>query len=284
MSSFHKTFRNLLMVMFSVWVAILLLPGYGNAGSLQQSAQEGQQLFSQYCQACHSIGGGNLVGPDLQGVTTRRDRAWLERFIVEPDKVLASGDPIATDLLQQFNNIPMPNLGIAPDQAASLLAYLENPDNAGGAPAAPAPAIPTSGNAQRGRALFLGSQPLTNGGTACVSCHSSSDIGVLGGGSMGPDLTQVLTRYGEPGLASSLASLPFPTMAGIFNQRPLTPEEQADLYAYFAQTNTQQPKVLTAGLFWGLGTVGTVVLFLIMLRGWPRQRLSNSARLRGKKA
>lgn len=283
MTSLLRKFGVLFAITLSILGLALSGSHTGNAGSMQQSAQEGQQLFQQYCQACHTIGGGNLVGPDLQDVTTRRERAWLERFIIEPDKVLSSGDPIAADLLQQFNNIPMPNLGITPAQAASLLAYLENPDNAGGAPAAPAPAIPTSGNAQRGRALFLGSQPLTNGGTACVSCHSSSDIGVLGGGSMGPDLTQVMTRYGEPGLATSLASLPFPTMAGIFNQRPLTPEEQADLYAYFAQTNTQQPKVLTAGLFWGLGTVGTMVLFLLMLGGWSKQRLSNSERLRRKK-
>lgn len=285
MSLFQKFLSSLLIILVGLSTAILLLTGSAQAENMQQSAQEGQQLFTQYCQACHTIGAGNLVGPDLQGVTTRRDRAWLERFIVEPDKVLASGDPIATDLLQQFNNVPMPNLGITPAQAASLLAYLENPDSNGGGSAPAAPVTrPTGGAAQRGKDLFLGKQALANGGTACVSCHSTQDVGPLGGGSMGPDLTQVLTRYGEAGLASSLVTLPFPTMAGIFNQRPLTEQEQADLYAYFEQTNTQQPRVLSAGLFWGLGTVGTVVLFLLMLGGWSRQRLSNSARLRNKKA
>ncbi len=281
--SSSKIYSGSLLALVVCLTAITLLASTAAfAGSLQQSAQEGQALFQQYCQACHTIGGGNLVGPDLQGVTARRDRAWLEAFILEPDKMLASGDPIATDLLQQFNNVPMPNLGLTPTQAASILAYLENPAPADGAPTAVAPVLPTGGDPQRGRAIFLGSQHLVNGGTPCISCHSTSDAGALGGGNLGPDLTQVMTRYGEPGLVSALGSLPFPTMAGIFNQRPLTPEEQADLFAYFAQTNTQPPQVLSAGLFWGIGALGSLLLFLMLLRGWPRQRQSNSERLRGK--
>jgi hypothetical protein len=39
------------------------------------------ELFSRQCSSCHTIGKGDLVGPDLNGVTGRRDRAWLARFI-----------------------------------------------------------------------------------------------------------------------------------------------------------------------------------------------------------
>ena len=44
-------------------------------------AQDGEQLFQQ-CKACHSIGQGKLLGPDLLDMSKRRDAVWLKNFIV----------------------------------------------------------------------------------------------------------------------------------------------------------------------------------------------------------
>ncbi len=96
------------------------------ASPLSQSPEEGQALFQEKCASCHTIGAGKLVGPDLQGVTTRREQDWLARWIQAPDKMLAEGDPTATQLLQEFNNIPMPNLGLTDQQVEALIAYLES--------------------------------------------------------------------------------------------------------------------------------------------------------------
>ncbi|HJL69470.1 MAG TPA: cytochrome c [Anaerolineales bacterium] len=93
-----------------------------------QSAREGQVLFQEICVACHTIGSGIVVGPDLQGVTARRERDWLARWIKEPDKMLAEGDPIGTQQLQEFNNVPMPNLGMTDQQVDTLIAYLQTTD------------------------------------------------------------------------------------------------------------------------------------------------------------
>lgn len=38
------------------------------------------------CAACHAFGKGDRLGPDLQGVTTPRERAWLARFIAAPER------------------------------------------------------------------------------------------------------------------------------------------------------------------------------------------------------
>jgi protein SCO1/2 len=65
------------------------------------------------------------VGPDLAGVTQQRERAWLERWLAAPDKVLAEGDPLALALLARYKNIPMPNLHLSEQDVAALLAYLE---------------------------------------------------------------------------------------------------------------------------------------------------------------
>lgn len=133
-----------------------------------------------------------------------------------------------------------------------------------------------------GKALFSGQSPLTNGGTPCLACHSAAGINAVGGGTLGPDLTHVYTRYGETGLSSALVSLPFPTMQGIFTTKALTAQEQADLFAYFQEIDQQPAQVsaMNANIIWGLGAAGALILFGVMLVYWPRQRQSLSARLR----
>ncbi|MBI3963188.1 MAG: cytochrome c, partial [Deinococcus sp.] len=130
-----------------------------------QSAAGGQAIFEQKCAACHTIGGGTKVGPDLQGVTTYRTQDWLVRWISAPDQVLAAGDPIATQLLQQFNNIPMPNMGLTPDEVTALIGYLSTQTGGTTAPPEPAPAPALApGDPVLGKALFNGVIRLQNGG------------------------------------------------------------------------------------------------------------------------
>lgn len=135
--------------MTGLFLTLWAAPGHAN-----------KALFEQKCSACHSIGGGDGVGPDLKGVTTRRERAWLTGWITAPDQVLAAGDPVATELLGRFNQIPMPNLGVTREEAESLIDYLAAQGAAApvtqtaGAPTAPRPAKGWS--VQRGAlVLFL---------------------------------------------------------------------------------------------------------------------------------
>ncbi|MDP7521643.1 MAG: c-type cytochrome, partial [Arenicellales bacterium] len=71
------------------------------------AAENGQQIYQDRCAPCHTIGKGKLVGPDLAGVTSRREAGWLVRQIKEPDSLIAENDPIAMQLLQEANNMPM---------------------------------------------------------------------------------------------------------------------------------------------------------------------------------
>ena len=232
-----------------------------------QAAADGKAIFDDKCASCHSIDGGRLVGPDLKGITAQRDPAWLASFIAGPDKVLASGDPTAAALLQEFNNVQMPNLGLSQEQVAAVIAYLEAP---GGA-AAPAPTagLP-AGDPARGEALFMRDVPLQNDGPPCMGCHSIDDAGILGGGVMGPNLTPAFAKYGDAGLASALANIPFPTMKPIYADHPLTAEEQADLHAYI-QAAASQPQTNRELLIVALSLAGFVAAMIAIGIVWRRR-------------
>lgn len=85
----------------------------------------GQYIFATQCAACHSIGRGDKIGPDLQGVTKVRDRAWLSRFIQTPDKMLIEKDPVATVLFEKYQQVNMPNLRLGDADANAVLNSLE---------------------------------------------------------------------------------------------------------------------------------------------------------------
>jgi mono/diheme cytochrome c family protein len=86
----------------------------------------GQELFGEKgCTACHKVGGGKLVGPDLKGVTARRDETWIKRMILRPD-VMVKEDDTAKKLLAEHMT-PMPNQGVDPaTELPKLLAYLKS--------------------------------------------------------------------------------------------------------------------------------------------------------------
>jgi protein SCO1 len=104
----------------------------------------GQYTFANHCAACHTIGGGEHFGPDLKGVTARRDRQWLARFIVTPQKVREAGDPIALALRAKYKSVVMPNLDLGTDDAKALIDYIERESGAAAEAAAPESAAKTA--------------------------------------------------------------------------------------------------------------------------------------------
>jgi protein SCO1/2 len=89
----------------------------------------GEYLFRGRCSSCHSIGGGDSMGPDLLGVVAQRDRAWLVRWLKRPDQMLAEQDPIAVALFAKFKELPMPNLQLNDIEVTDLIEYLESETN-----------------------------------------------------------------------------------------------------------------------------------------------------------
>ena len=86
--------------------------------------ETGAALFVKACAACHTIGGGKRVGPDLKGVTGRRERDWLTAFIMDAPAMIERGDPTAKQLFDEYNHVRMPALGLTANDAGDLIDYL----------------------------------------------------------------------------------------------------------------------------------------------------------------
>jgi len=104
----------------------------------QVPGEQGRVLFEQLCVACHTVGGGDRVGPDLAGVTLRRDEAWLKRMISEPDAMIAEGDPVVAALVERYNRIVMPRLGLDGAKVEAIVTHLRALDAGTAAPTRPA--------------------------------------------------------------------------------------------------------------------------------------------------
>jgi protein SCO1 len=103
-------------------------PLAGSTGTSSDATMDllpGQAFFTRACAACHTIGDGDRVGPDLNGLSQRRERAWLTRMITEPQKLLAEKDPTVLELTKRFKSVRMPILGLSEHDAADLIAYID---------------------------------------------------------------------------------------------------------------------------------------------------------------
>jgi protein SCO1/2 len=99
-------------------------PSYAEVPPLP-TLDPGAYLFRTRCAACHTVGQGDKVGPDLLGVTRRRERAWLARYVMAPDQMRTEHNPIATALSAQYKNVLMPNLQLSEADVAALITYME---------------------------------------------------------------------------------------------------------------------------------------------------------------
>jgi nitrite reductase (NO-forming) len=87
------------------------------------AAQRAKLAFESKCLACHTIAGGDRLGPDLYGVTKRHDEAWLTRWLKSPEQML-QGDPVAKAMLEKWK-VPMPNQGLSDTEVKEYLAYFK---------------------------------------------------------------------------------------------------------------------------------------------------------------
>ncbi len=86
-----------------------------------QMAAKGEEVYNQMCLACHRVG-KRFIGPAPNGILERRSPEWVMNMILNPE-VMVKEDPLAKDLLVEFNGSPMANQGLTEEQARTVLEY-----------------------------------------------------------------------------------------------------------------------------------------------------------------
>jgi len=84
-------------------------------------AAKGKEVYDQMCLACHRIG-KKFIGPAPNNILERRTPEWVMNMILNPDQMVKE-DPLAKDLLIEFNGSPMANQGLTEEQARAVLEY-----------------------------------------------------------------------------------------------------------------------------------------------------------------
>ena len=270
-SVFLQSKRSLFMGALAFFVSI----SHSQVGWTQEP---GEQIFQTTCFACHTIGGGRLVGPDLAGVHDRRSQEWLERFVASSQSMINDGDAEAVALFEEFNRVPMPDSFISEEQIRQVLSYIKSQSSSQTADVTPSEGeqVPATAPASEkdiliGQDLFQGKIRFVNNGPACNACHEVRNDAVIGGGILATELTTVFSRMGGAGVTAILGHAPFPVMQAAYKDQSLTEDEVVALVAFLEYADSEQynqlPRDYGMGLFVS-GSVGAGVLFLLFAVVW----------------
>jgi|TARA_B100001741_G_scaffold188187_1_gene154980 cytochrome c len=84
-------------------------------------ANSGEKLFNQLCTSCHIIN-EDYIGPSMVGILDRRSPEWIMNMILNPIQMLEE-DPIAIELLKEYNFEYMYNQNLLEEEAREILEY-----------------------------------------------------------------------------------------------------------------------------------------------------------------
>jgi len=244
--------------------------------------QNGEEIFRKTCSACHTVGRGVLIGPDLAGVTDRRSEEWILQFVTSSQTMVKAGDADAVAVFEEFNKIQMPDQALSSTEFQQLLEYIvaNSPDASASSDEEAelvevAPFIPpTQEEIEHGGALFAGRTTFSNGGPSCISCHHATNNDGYIGGILAKDLTKVHERMGDAGIKALLTSPPFPAMTSAYEDNVLEEQEISDLAAYLYNTALNQKEQANVGgyfLFLTGGGIGLLVLLVIIYLIWAKR-------------
>lgn len=247
-----------------------------------RAAFEAPQVFEKKCSSCHTIGSGVLKGPDLKDVTKKRKEDWLIRFIQSSADMIESGDADAVKIYNDFGQKDMPDQRLSPDEIQQILKFIESGGAVSSSINIKSALEAKPDDVLAGKEKFLGLRPLSNGGPACLSCHSAGDYGAMGGGTLAKNLTTVYSNYNDKGLSVALKKSAFPVMTEIFAEKPLSDDEIFQIKSFLYQVDKEGVKKDESQkkfLFLGLG--GAVLMLGLIDFTWRRRRKSSVRRSQG---
>ncbi len=102
--------------------------------SLSTFAFDAEKYFGKVCATCHTIGGGDKIGPDLAGLSKRRKVDWIVKFINYPEGMIngdeeeegyEKADPIAKKVYELYKPQMMAEQEVTKAQVVAILKYID---------------------------------------------------------------------------------------------------------------------------------------------------------------
>lgn len=103
--------------------------------SMNSFAFDGGKYFESKCATCHTIGGGDKIGPDLAGLSKRRKLDWIVKFVNYPDGMINGDeeeagyekpDPIAVKVYNLYKPQMMAEHELDKKQIQAILKYIDS--------------------------------------------------------------------------------------------------------------------------------------------------------------
>ena len=210
----------------------------------------GEKIFLSVCRACHTIGQGRLVGPDLANIQNRLEEGWIIKFVKSSQKMIKSGDPLAVKTFNEYNKIIMPDQALTDAQIISVINYIkEKSPTETTSKEVKTPAFTLKNSLgfnldeagrdeyKLGWHYFTGEKRFENSGPPCLSCHNVVKDNLISGGLLSKDLTNAFSRLNAAGINAIISNPPFPIMRIAFENKQLTKDERYYLLAFLKQAD-----------------------------------------------
>ena len=84
-------------------------------------AKKGEAVFKKMCTTCHRPDKG-FIGPEAKGLINIRTPEWIMNMILNPEEMIRK-EPLAKELLAEFNYAPMIKQNLSQDEARAILEY-----------------------------------------------------------------------------------------------------------------------------------------------------------------
>jgi protein SCO1 len=195
-------------VMIEQWMGGSYKAGksYTEAKPIANGSDVGAYDFKSFCSNCHTIGGGDKIGPDLAVAFDSRDPQWLAEYSLRPDAMRQRNDPIARMLAEKYPHVRMPNLGLTPTEVKSIMQYVAiqkshvtaSAGDSAAAPAAPRASEPSAASASSPASALIAP-------AVAIQSALARDT-MVGVGAQAKALRDAAAALGAPGAAIAAAA------------------------------------------------------------------------------
>jgi len=271
--------------------ALSILVACGGGETSQEETGNGEKLFKEKgCTACHTIGGGKLVGPDLVNVLDRRTEDEIIRFVKNPADFGVTLMPPQNDVTDSEIKAILTYVKSKSPQTQKKDEEKINKEESSAAKEIPAEKGDGL-NAERentneevedvvsmvkaGEILFEGTKRFENGGPSCISCHNVDYDHMMQGGLLAPDLTQSYSLL-KDGIRGFLSSPP-KAMGPAYENNPITEQEKEQLIAFLKDASDKriyQHHGEKESLFFYFAMVGFMTMLFLIFFLWFRRKKS----------